>query len=216
MIDRTQTVIRMLLVSGLALGAWAQETKSEPQKESKPGPVQRTLGKVGKALDTAADKTVDGTKTAAGATASGAKTAAGATATGAKTAAGATADATKTAAGKTADATKTAAGATAGATKTAAGKTADTSELGARTAVGATGSGINKVGGAMRSVGVLDINTATEKELEGLPGIGDAYAQKIVQGRPYKAKDDLVHRQILPASVYDKVKNRIVARQIKN
>jgi len=61
----------------------------------------------------------------------------------------------------------------------------------------------------------LDINTATENELKDLPGIGDAYAKKIVAGRPYKAKDELVDKKIIPKATYQKIKDRIIAHQSK-
>ena len=60
---------------------------------------------------------------------------------------------------------------------------------------------------------LLDINTATESELAALPGIGDAYAKKIVEGRPYKAKDELVQRKIVPSSNYKKFSSKVVAKQ---
>lgn len=63
---------------------------------------------------------------------------------------------------------------------------------------------------------LIDINTATQEELESLPGIGKAYAGRIIEGRPYHAKNDLVRRKILPQSTYDGVKDKIVAHQAKS
>lgn len=59
----------------------------------------------------------------------------------------------------------------------------------------------------------IDINTATSADLKTIPGIGDAYATKIINGRPYHSKDELARKKILPAGVYTKVKDRIVAHQ---
>lgn len=60
--------------------------------------------------------------------------------------------------------------------------------------------------------GKLDLNTASKEELDALAGIDDALAQKIIEGRPYKSKRDLVSKGVLPSSAYDKIKDQVTAR----
>jgi DNA uptake protein ComE-like DNA-binding protein len=63
------------------------------------------------------------------------------------------------------------------------------------------------------ATGLIDINSADAATLKTIPGIGDAYAAKIVANRPYKGKDEIVKKAGVPQGVYDKIKDKIIAKQ---
>jgi len=60
---------------------------------------------------------------------------------------------------------------------------------------------------------LLDLNTATPTQLKSLPGMGDAYVRRVIEGRPYTAKNQLVTRGVLPQSAYDKISALIIAKR---
>jgi competence protein ComEA len=63
--------------------------------------------------------------------------------------------------------------------------------------------------------GPIDLNAATKEELMAIPGIDDALAQKIVDGRPYQSKTELTKRNIVPLDLYNKIKGKVTAKPIK-
>ncbi len=83
-----------------------------------------------------------------------------------------------------------------------------------KAAAGQAGSGAKSVGQKIADdQNKLDLNTATADQLKALPGVGDAYAKRIIDGRPYTAKNQLTTRGIVPEATYTKIKDQVVAHR---
>ncbi len=73
----------------------------------------------------------------------------------------------------------------------------------------------SKMAPAAKADAKIDINTASKDELMAFKGIGDKYSDKIIAGRPYAKKDQLVSKNILPEATYKKISDQIIATQPK-
>jgi DNA uptake protein ComE-like DNA-binding protein len=102
-----------------------------------------------------------------------------------------------------------------GSSSTAAAPTGSSASGNAAMAPAGKGNAAKSSAKPSASTQILDINTATADQLKMLPGVGDAYADRIIKGRPYTAKNQLTQKGIIPQATYDKIKDQIVAHRVK-